>query len=467
LLVVLLASISAALLIPHVNAHDWSLLEGLSIVAIVILALIPAIHSWANKTFELFEPVHMVAFATIISFALAPVLLIGRGQIAIGGVSFRDKLLEAIVLAGLALLGFYLGYYLVRQHFHNGRKIGASEYTVTPPVQNQIHKWATIALLISFVIYLIWLELTNLPLSALNSLSESSHYGLAFSLAETNYVFLFQIRTAWIALLLLAYPARSRKRKHKLAVCILWLAVALIFTLSGSRGIMFELLIATAIYFYLLKNRRPRIHTVLIAALVLLIAMGSIVILRSKNRLKLTTGALSGEVQREITDSGAATGMMVLLTVFPDMNEFINIQLFEELLIAPIPRALWPEKPRLRGVQNIAEQFVPRSHAPPFFGPYYAAFGYAGSILSLAIFGAASGWVYSLWKRQQGSILRAVLLAVWIALLWDLYHRGGLIWSTVKVVYAMGPILVIAWLAKRHNQRNSDKTSNATKRTTI
>ena len=466
LLAVLLASIVAALLIPQLNANGWSLLEGLSLVAIVVLALIPAIHSWTNKTFDLFEPVHMVAFATTISFVLAPVLLIGREQIIIGGVSFRDKLLEAIVLAGLALLGFYLGYYLVRQHYHNDRKMGASEYATTPVMDNKIHKWATFGLLISFVIYLIWFELTNLPLSALNSLSESGYYGLAFSRAETNYVFLFQIRTAWIALLLLAYPARNQNRKHKLTICLLWLAVTLIFALSGSRGILFELLIATAITSYLLKNGRPRIYTILIAGLVLMITMGSIVMLRSKNRLELTPGALSGEVQREITDSGAATGMMVLLAVFPDMNEFIHIQLFEELIIAPIPRALWPEKPRLRGVQNIAERFVPRSHAPPLFGPYYGAFGYAGSILSMAIFGAASGWVYSLWKRKQGSILQAVLLAVWIALLWDLYHRGGLIWSIAKIVYAIGPILIIAWLAKFRNHRNRIKTPYATKNTT-
>jgi hypothetical protein len=465
-LAVLLASISAALLIPHLNANGWSLLEGLSLVAIVVLALIPAIHSWANKTFDLFEPVHMVAFATIISFFLAPILLIGRDQIIIGGVSFRDKLLEAIILAGLALLGFYLGYYLVRQHFYNDRKIGSSEHVVNSLADNQIHKWATLGLLISFVIFLIWFVLANLPLSALNSLSESGYYGLAFSRAETNYVFLFQIRIAWIALLLLAYPARNQNRKYKRTICILWLAVALIFTLSGSRGILFELLIATAIYSYLLKNGRPKIFTLLIAGLVLLIAMGSIVMLRAKNRLEFTPDALSSEVQREITDSGAATGLMVLLTVFPEMNEFIQIQLFEELIIAPIPRALWPEKPRLRGVQNIAERFVPRSHAPPFFGPYYGAFGYAGSILSMAIFGAASGWIYSLWKRNQDAILQAVLLAVWIALLWDLYHRGGLIWSTVKIVYAIGPILTIAWLAKFRNHRNRIKTPYAAKSTT-
>jgi hypothetical protein len=355
-----------------------------------------------------------------------------------------------------------LGYYFVRQHSRNARKFGNSEHLVNSPGQYQIHRRATAGLLISFGVYLIWLELTNLPLSALNSLSESGYYGLAFSLAKTNYVFLFQIRTTWIALLLLAYPARSQKRKHKLVIGLLWLVVALIFAMSGSRGILFELLIATAAYTYLLKGKRPKIYTILIAGLVLMIAMGSIVMLRSRNRIAFTPEALSGEVQREITDSGAAAGMMVLLSVFPDMNEFIHFQLFEELLIAPIPRALWPEKPRLRGVQNIAEQFVPRSHAPPFFGPYYAAFGYIGSILSMAILGAASGWIYSLWKRKQSSILRTVLLALWLALLWDLYHRGGLIWSIAKVVYAIGPILIIAWLARSHNHKNHDKTIYAT-----
>lgn len=465
LLVVMLISISVALLIPHINANNWSLLEGLSIIAIVLIALIPLLHSWTNKTFDLFEPVHVVALATIISFALAPILLIGRGQIILNGVLFRHKLLEAIVLAGLSLLGFYMGYYLARQHFQIGRKSGPSKYAATPQVNEQIHRWATAGLLISFGIYLLWFELTNLPLTALNSLSESSYYGLVFSQAETNYVFLFQIRTTWIALLLLAYPAGNRNPMPKLVICMLWLAVAVVFTLSGSRGITFELLVATAIFFYLLKSGRPRLHVILIAVLILLMAMGSIVILRSRNRPKLTLATLSAEVQREITDSGAATGMMVLLTVFPDMNEFVHGQLFEEMLIAPIPRALWPEKPRIRGVQNIAEQYVPRSHAPPFFGPYYAAFGYAGSIISMAIFGAASGWIYSLWKRQQDNILRAALLAVWLALLWDLYHRGGLVWSIVKVVYAIGPILVIAWMIERRNPKK-EKTSYATKRTT-
>jgi oligosaccharide repeat unit polymerase len=245
-------------------------------------------------------------------------------------------------------------------------------------------------------------------------------------------------------------------------ICLLWLAAALIFALSGSRGVLFELLIATAVYGYILKGGRPKIFTILITGLILLIAMGSIVMLRSRNRIALTPSKLSSEVQREITDSGAAAGMMVLLSVFPDTNEFIHFQLFEELLIAPIPRALWPEKPRLRGAQNIAEQFVPRSHAPPFFGPYYAAFGYLGAILSMAILGAASGWIYSLWKRKQRSLLRAVLLALWIALLWDLYHRGGLIWSIANVVYTLGPILIITWLAKFHKPKNQGNSTYAT-----
>ncbi len=462
LFVVLLASISVALLIPHLNTNDWSFVEALSLVIIVILALIPAFHSWANKTFDLFEPVHMVAFTTIISFVLAPILLIGRDQIIIGGMNFRDKLLEAIALAGLALLGFYLGYFLVRKRSHDARSGSPSEQAITSPVPNEIHKWASLGLLFSFFIYLIWFELTSLPLSALNSLSETGYYGLAFSQAKTNYVFLFQIRTTWIALLLLAYPARGRKRNQKLMICLLWLAAALIFALSGSRGVLFELLIATAVYGYMIKGKRPKIVTTLSTGFILLIAMGSIVMLRSRNQIPFTPNALSREVQREITDSGAAAGMMALLAVFPDMNEFIHFQLFEELLVAPIPRTLWPEKPRLRGVQNIAEQFVPRSHAPPFFGPYYAAFGYIGAILSMAILGAASGWIYSLWKRNQTNIFRVVLLALWFALLWDLYHRGGLIWGLTKVSYAMGPILIIAWLAKRHNRKNQTNSTYAT-----
>jgi hypothetical protein len=183
-----------------------------------------------------------------------------------------------------------------------------------------------------------------------------------------------------------------------------------------------------------------------------LLLASSIVLLRRNQRTGLTLSEvnpslLNQSLEREITEGGALLSMSYLFYVFPEKIDYVYFELFEEVPIALVPRAAWPAKPTIRGVTSLADGYVGRAHAPPFFGIYYSAFGWVGAMISMSLLGVCMAWIYSLWKQVPHSIITQVTLAVCLGLLWELYHRGGLIWVLTNSFFTYAPIILVALLA--------------------
>jgi oligosaccharide repeat unit polymerase len=461
ILLIAIASVVIGLVISYLDLLPWSFLEATSILLLLFLAVLPFLLGYYSRSFDPFEPVYLFCLATIVSFVIAPTLLLARGDIVNSGISFRNEAVEAILLSGLALFGFYVGYYLLRNRRLNEKPKDPSAGKPELILEHYVRRWAFAGLLVAIVLLIIWFRLVDIPLGLLNALAEDSYYGILWAMAETNILYLFMARVSLPALLLLAYPVLKSIRWQRVAVGSLWLLSLIFFLARGNRGITFRLLLATVVYYYLIRRRRPAVRTILITLVIFFLLAGGLVALRSRayadiSPTDLDIGIITGIVERDLTDGGGATGMMILLRVFPEKAGFIYGRVFEELLYTPIPRVLWPGKPIIRGVQNLAEHYVPRSHAPPIFGLFYAGFGIPGVMLSMAIFGGLSAWIYSMWRRRPAVSIYQVLLAVWLSLMWELYHRGGASWVTVNIVFSLGPILLVTLLA-RMSQRTYER----------
>jgi oligosaccharide repeat unit polymerase len=87
-----------------------------------------------------------------------------------------------------------------------------------------------------------------------------------------------------------------------------------------------------------------------------------------------------------------------LTNVFPDVVDYLGLEIPFQSIIKPIPRALWPGKPE--GLSMSIEAALGSfdgvtTLACTFAGEAYMAFGFGGVLIAGLIFGAAAGW----WNR--------------------------------------------------------------------
>ena len=79
---------------------------------------------------------------------------------------------------------------------------------------------------------------------------------------------------------------------------------------------------------------------------------------------------------------------MAVVFVFPAHSSYLGWNIFDEIIYAPIPRILWPDKPKTtRNLLNIVEHYVPRANSPVIWSPYYAGFGVIGVVLCMFVWG--------------------------------------------------------------------------------
>ncbi len=444
-------AVTAGALIPQVNIVSWNLGEAILILAVAFLSSVPFLHNIYTGSFDIFEPVYMICLTTFISFVIIPIWLLLDWSSSLEVANYRAELTWAITLSGLGLLGFYFGYYVSLGRWQSNQAGQFGDWLGRSLDRASAYRWSWVGLLTAIFIFIAWLRIGDVPLSALNVLASDTRYGAAKNIADQNSIaYLFSIHVSWPALWLLVYAYRP-PGKATIVFLFIWGLMLTIYVASGGRGITLQLLVATVIYLYLTKAKRPSLQAVLIFLISFFFLAGMLVSLRRQyntNISQLIKEQTFAGSERDLTTGGAVTGMMILLHVFPDKVGFLTGDIFKPLLYAPIPRIVWPDKPPARAILTVAEQFVPRAHAPPFFGPFYAGFGTLGVAVSMALFGVVSAWIYSLWQQQPNSGIARILLAIWVGFLWALYHRGGIVWIVVNTTYTMGPIFLVAILAK-------------------
>jgi oligosaccharide repeat unit polymerase len=451
-LLVIVFGLFIGLNIPFINVIPWIGTEIASLLFVLVIVALPFLFGMYRNKFDPFEPVYLIAFATFASFVLAPMLLFAGGEIVDSGVNYRPQAIRSILMSGFALLSFVLGYYRAGHQWQQHPPRFANTLNNLNVSDVRVSNWAIVGLLMTGSLFGLWLALNNVSLALLNALAEDNYYRAAITQAQNNIVYLYMMRVTWPALLLLAFPVTFRSSPRRIWIILFWIIAFLLFIISGNRGITFRLLVATGVFFFLMRQTRPSLRLITLFLLLFAVLAGSLVTLRSKqfDGLRVTdlnTSLIMDSVERDLTSGGAATGMMIIQRVFPEKTGFLYFQIFEEVLYALIPRIVWENKPAIRGVLNVAEQYVPKAHAPPIWAPYYAGFGLVGVAASMIVLGIASAWVYSVWLHTPKNVVSAVFLAVWLALLWEMYHRGGIAWSFVNLSYAIGPIMLVVFLA--------------------
>lgn len=431
---------------PFLAPVSWATRELLLLLVLGILCMSPIAVARYHDRIDMFEPIYMFSFTFFVAFFVAPIIMLLRGEVGAFGINYRPELAEALLIALVGLTGSYLGYSWVLWRLGANpsprSRGGDSEHYGTAYV------WAVGILLVSFGGFFLWIELVDIPFFLLNVLDNAVGYTTATQEARNSIYYLFMLRRSWPWLVLLIWGLATSPPQRRVAG-VMWLITFVMYMIAANRGSLFTFLGGTIIFYYLRRGTRPAVRTIVIAILAFILVGGTLVTARGVQGSRTLAQAESkvalslSEAADEITERGAASALMIVASVFNERSHYLGLDVVSDLIYAPIPRVLWPDKPTTFELTRVVETYVPFLHAPGVLGIYYAGFGLFGPAVVLFVYGAVSSYLYIAWKRDPSNPFFQVFLAAWIPTLWVLIHRGSASFLAVQIVYMFGPLLLV------------------------
>jgi hypothetical protein len=384
----------------------------------LVLAL-PLVWRGVARRFDPFEPVVLFVLAYGAMFVARPASMLVRGDLSYGGVDLRQKFPIATALAFVGGVAFLCGYEL---------RAGAALARRFPPPR-RIETRAAVA----------WsIALTTLAALALLVLitrfSGLSGFRILFSgrsrevdrlSADSSYVWYGLKLVVPAALCLFALALRERTRRIVLASALLIAASLLVTVPVGSRIFLLPLLGGIFVFFYVNRRTRPSLVLLIVLAIAALMTSYVLALLRDTRYRHDALPIVATLVHRpyemfhpilEGNDGEMAPVLAGALTVVPErLHHRYGGAVFGDLLTRPIPRGVWPGKPKPAGIEIVAAVWPSIKNFNPAISPLlflYWDFGIAGVVAGMALFGIGCRTLYEWFLRHRDSFAAQLIFAV-------------------------------------------------------
>lgn len=216
------------------------------------------------------------------------------------------------------------------------------------------------------------------------------------------------------SLLYLAIRGRDLASLSIFALSII-LTTALVYLATGSRSFVVNALAMSLIVSYA-KNGRMHYGKILFAGLALLIFLGVGAEYRKAQRgvssvsdVQLSVG-LGESMRSALSELGHRTvgfsGELGILGRVPSERDYLFGSTYLSFIAAPVPRALWEDKPRGGGFETASYIFERDDLAipPGNVGELYLNFGYVGVVVGMFVVGVLLSSFHSAYTRHRGAL---------------------------------------------------------------
>ena len=300
---------------------------------------------------------------------------------------------------------------------------------------------------------LILLSLLGVPAALLlRYIASAVQQSIPGALETSSYVLLFPLALIGISVLNISlwkvggYPSLI----YKIVGALILIAIAYLTFGPSMRFQFVGWIVGAAVVVSANYSSRKRL---LVLGILMAVALGVFSLagaLREETRVDTSTSAWDRFARA--SDANMLDGFVLLEEVYPNMLDYTRGTEHFEVLLHPIPRALWPDKPvggyaNKLGLNDSARAVTGIS--PSLFGSFYAEGGIIGIVLLSAVYGFAIASIvrYSVRLRPFASLtIRAVLCASIVPLL-----RGGdLAGIYAWVGMAYWPCFLILWWRRKN-----------------
>jgi oligosaccharide repeat unit polymerase len=433
-----------------------------SFAGITILLSFPLLRACIRRRLDPLEPVYLAAVAYFLYFVFAP-----ASDLLAGEKYFFGKLVTPLVPRGSAFLAvgivaMWAGYY--------ARGIGRRIARAIPGPSNRPDgavAYACVLGLVALVLFGTYIQIAGLSWLRFLSLGQV-HHALSSSDgslgSENPFQNYFYSTVDWLTvafMLLYAFSRRGRVWLLPIFACLL-----LIYTTIGFRYRVLILVMAPVVYWYLAGRRRPGVVVMVTAALCCIGMIG--IIGNTRRAFRTGSDVETDQLSLESTGESFTRSLdiyqpyLAIVDAFPDRRQFLWGSSFAYLLVQPIPRRLWPDKPEApikRIDRMILNDVAAKSGvAYPNVGEFYVNFGVLGIAVGMWLFGISMRILYEYLRKHEDNDWARIAYALALPFLVQVISRGYFVQIAQEAAFLFVPLVGGMWVLRRRARARDYRT---------
>lgn len=259
---------------------------------------------------------------------------------------------------------------------------------------------------------------------------------------------------------LLFWAATKGIDKKWMVIAILFISYAIV---SGFRSKIFLLIGPLAIFLFYQRNKyQARIRIVLILVSLIVIILFSVMTISRVKFSGIDLDAISDAGLDEylyglFAETNLLFGLASCLSIFGKTIPYAGVSPFTDIIVQLVPRFIYPEKNLYLHLKETAwwlgnsQEALDSGTAMPFFGEYYAAFGWIGVICLSVIYALLAVVLIEQVRKKSVTvnqyIMGSALVAVYIGYYY--FSRGSVAQISKGLIFMCGPYFYLIHFQKR------------------
>ena len=469
------ASITAAaatVVLLAVVVGVWATASLIMASATVAVAVAPLARRLLEARFDLLEPIVGGAVMLAVLFGIRPIAMLIAGDFVYRGVDITQGFPWAVALGLVGTASFVALYEWVRlRYLDTSPRVSAA---ARPFDRRVAYGWVATLAVLSVGLFGFHLSRLGSDLfDGIRLLVNGASPELVTRWAHTSEYLSTSPILAACAATVLGLAAGWRLTRVQLLLLLVLIAYPeVVFYLSGARRYMLPTLLVPLVTWMLMSGRRPGARLLLVVIPVAFLVLATIPFVRWVGTRD--HGGAAAPLFEAVANPARAVHRFVL---GPDTNMvpalaievsvlrspvdfFYGRATFGDLLLAPIPHLIFPDKP-----QTARDELLTRVFGAPcqvstggvcddfsIIGTFYQDFWLPGVIVLMGVVGAASAALWSRWRNAQEHNGLLIAVATW-AVFVPIIFRAGFMPGFQWWLYFLLPCLLGVWLASRPGKR--------------
>lgn len=459
----LLAGLATIVLVGFIVLEIGIPLDALLMAAETTVILCPVWHRCAHGSFDPFEPVAIATVAMLTMFVGRPLVDIVQSSYFHDGYDVRPVFTMTLLTVLSGTLAFQVGYAC-------GPRKKSARKTSRAPRAFSIQRasaWAFVLASIAMIGTSIFIATSGGLDTLMTLLKGRATNNDNFFRSNTGYTYLAPNALIPAAGLLFLCGLKSGKRRFYLISLAASLPLVLVTVSRGDRSQLLPLAVMIPLTWYLVKNRRPAVASLLLVGLLFVIASSLIREARNTETKDKTAStrmlldpseaflSMLAQDDDEMFDT-LANEIWAVPTTLP----FSHGCLITDVLVRALPRPLFPNKP-LECTDAIIASLWPAHYgttravqATSLVGNLYADSGVPTVVLGMFSLGFALRLCWTWFMNHRGdphAILVYSLVPPFIVIL----LRGTIPDTIGRLFYTLIPLLLFQTLSRRRHPKSS------------
>jgi len=428
------------------------------LLIIIALSLVgPIAIGILKNRVDLLEPIILSNISLGVMFIGRPLNRLATGEKWHLGYEMSGTFDEALLIALIGIIFLQLGYY---SYFGRTLARKVSVPLNFPPQKIAAAAWFYLILGTSlFGIFLSQQGGIGILFLLLEGRQQSNS---TLVLNSTGYLYNGILMFGASSLMFFALAIVTGRRFYWVWFLISATVLLVFYGARGARSQILPLLLAIPIFWYLIKQYRPKASTVILVTVVSVALMGWLrdTRLADENRDFINTAvtAISSPIEQAKRILGGSDAEMFdslanELLVVPEQLHFQHGATITDVMIRAVPRPWWPDKPLESNdalVNTLWPEHYAMSRASPAFsiiGVAYADSGYFSVVLIMFLIGVMMS---ALWRWRQLHYqhpLVQMIYAMGVPFI-VILMRGTIPDTLTRMLFLFMPLLLLLWLVR-------------------